>query len=372
MISSNGIFVATTTTLQGWEIQQYLKPVSAHLVAGTNLFSDFFASFTDVFGGRSQTYQKQISALYNDAIDQLKTKAYELGANCILGFSIDMDEISGKGKSMFMINATGTAVIAIKVENASAPINRNGKFENISYERLANLRKRKSAIKKANDESLEMTEENWNFLMENKVHDVYPFLLKKWNLFTGYDQDTLAKYQTRMLNFISALPEEKRYELIYDTLLHENNEKILKGLRSIIKELNLVDLELVKNYLKTGTFEEQKRILITLLYDKHFYSKEDINHLSEIADLIRTKFQERGQQLTKKQLFSSKEKEAWSCECGKVNDKGANCNGCGKDIYGFTFTDFKPQDALQSVEFTINELKEEFANSESLQYLRDY
>ena len=88
-----------------------MKPVSAHIVAGTNLFSDFFASFSDVFGGRSQTYQKQLSSLYNEAIERIKYAAFELGANCVVGLSIDMDEISGKGKSMFMLTAVGTAVV---------------------------------------------------------------------------------------------------------------------------------------------------------------------------------------------------------------------------------------------------------------------
>ncbi|RKY61170.1 MAG: hypothetical protein DRP96_03935 [Candidatus Neomarinimicrobiota bacterium] len=38
-----------------------------------------------------------------------------LGANCIVGFRIDHDEISDKGKSMFMVTATGTAVFINKM-----------------------------------------------------------------------------------------------------------------------------------------------------------------------------------------------------------------------------------------------------------------
>ena len=47
--------------------------------------------------------------LYDEALDEISEKAQLLGANAVLGLRIDMDNISGKGMSMFMITATGTA-----------------------------------------------------------------------------------------------------------------------------------------------------------------------------------------------------------------------------------------------------------------------
>ena len=38
---------------------------------------------------------------YDEAIAKLKREAYEIGANCIVGLGVNMDEISGKGKEMF-------------------------------------------------------------------------------------------------------------------------------------------------------------------------------------------------------------------------------------------------------------------------------
>jgi uncharacterized protein YbjQ (UPF0145 family) len=86
------------------------------------LFSDIFASFSDLFGGRSQTYQNHLTSLYNEAIENIKFAAYEIGANCIVGLSIDMDEISGKGKSMIMLTAIGTAVIIEEDNSIHKPI----------------------------------------------------------------------------------------------------------------------------------------------------------------------------------------------------------------------------------------------------------
>jgi uncharacterized protein YbjQ (UPF0145 family) len=95
MANPKDILVITTSSAEGLIIKKYLKPVSAHIVAGTNLFSDFLGGLTDVFGGRSSSYQKQLSSLYNEAIERIKYNAYEIGGNCVIGLSIDMDEISG-------------------------------------------------------------------------------------------------------------------------------------------------------------------------------------------------------------------------------------------------------------------------------------
>ena len=132
MTSAKNILVTTASLVQGTEIQQHLKPVSAHIVAGTNFFSDVFASFSDVFGGRSKSYQNQLSSLYNEAIEKLKLEAYELGANCIIGLSVDLDEISGKGKSMFMVTAIGSAVIINDINSLGKLNEANEKVENIS------------------------------------------------------------------------------------------------------------------------------------------------------------------------------------------------------------------------------------------------
>lgn len=53
MANLKDILVITTSSAEGLKIKKHLKPVSAHIVAGTNLFSDFLGGLTDVFGGRS-------------------------------------------------------------------------------------------------------------------------------------------------------------------------------------------------------------------------------------------------------------------------------------------------------------------------------
>ena len=55
-------------------------------------------------------YDYNNNELYQKAYEALSMKASTMGANAVLGFKIDFDEISGKGVQMFMISVSGTAV----------------------------------------------------------------------------------------------------------------------------------------------------------------------------------------------------------------------------------------------------------------------
>lgn len=80
------------------------------MVIGTNLFSDIAASLTDVFGGRSESYKSKLTTIYDEVMKELIGKAESYHADAIVGLHVDFDEISGGGKSMFMVSASGTAI----------------------------------------------------------------------------------------------------------------------------------------------------------------------------------------------------------------------------------------------------------------------
>jgi uncharacterized protein YbjQ (UPF0145 family) len=345
MANPKDVLVVTTSSVDGLKIKRYLKPVSAHVVAGTNLFSDFLGGLTDIFGGRSQTYQKQLTSLYNEAIERVKYAAYEIGANCIVGLNIDMDEISGKGKSMFMLTAVGTAVILEKevAEKAILPQS-DEKLENVGVDRINVLRSKKAIIEKANSGSLTLNDDVWNFITTNQVDEVFPYLLKKFSEPLSYEQtspEASEKFYKLLLGYVDALPEQKKLDLLYNGI-NEQNELIALKLAGIIKELNLFDFNRSMDLLKSNNFQTQKRGVRVVTYDKSFYNKQDIQDLQTIRSYIQETFTERGTRTTKKQLLSSKEKEVWTCECGKTNDIDTYCSGCGQDIYGFKQNEVKP------------------------------
>ena len=49
--------------------------------------------------------------MYKEVMAELEAKAKSFRANAIVGLHIDFDEVSGGGKSMFMVSASGTAVM---------------------------------------------------------------------------------------------------------------------------------------------------------------------------------------------------------------------------------------------------------------------
>ena len=68
MAGKSDIILTTSSSLDGWTVEDYLDTVSAHVVAGANLFRDVFAGLSDVFGGRSQAYQKELTAINDEAL----------------------------------------------------------------------------------------------------------------------------------------------------------------------------------------------------------------------------------------------------------------------------------------------------------------
>lgn len=104
--------IKTTTafTFAEYEIQSELEVISAECVFGMNIFRDVFAGFRDFFGGRSAASQKVLKDARKTCIYELKREAYEMGADGIIGIDLDYQEISGKGKGMLFLVASGTAV----------------------------------------------------------------------------------------------------------------------------------------------------------------------------------------------------------------------------------------------------------------------
>ena len=128
------MIITSTNDIKGFKITQYLDLINVNIVIGANFFSDFFASFTDVFGGYSDTYQSKLDKIYGDALRELTKKAMNKGADGIIGVHFDFDELSGKGKSMFMVTAYGTPV---KMESFKEELKKTERYE--VYERLYNL-----------------------------------------------------------------------------------------------------------------------------------------------------------------------------------------------------------------------------------------
>lgn len=104
------MLITTTALIEGRPVQRYLGIVTGEVIAGANLVRDIFASFSDIFGGRSGKYEEVLARAREQALAEMQSRAAELGANAVIGVDIDY-EVLGKAGSMLMVSATGTAVV---------------------------------------------------------------------------------------------------------------------------------------------------------------------------------------------------------------------------------------------------------------------
>ena len=103
------MIMTTTNNLEGKKINQYLGIITGEAILGANIFKDFFAGIRDIVGGRSASYEKELKEARRIAFSELEEKAFQLGANAIIGIDIDYETIGDTG-SMLMVSVTGTAV----------------------------------------------------------------------------------------------------------------------------------------------------------------------------------------------------------------------------------------------------------------------
>lgn len=102
--------ITTTPCIEGKQVARYLGVVTGETIFGMNLVRDFFASIRDIVGGRSKSYEEVLSRAKDEALNEMTERAKVLGANAVLGVSLDYEAI-GQSGSMLMVTCSGTAVL---------------------------------------------------------------------------------------------------------------------------------------------------------------------------------------------------------------------------------------------------------------------
>ncbi|MGB3077425.1 MAG: heavy metal-binding domain-containing protein [Chitinophagales bacterium] len=103
------MITTTTPHIEGKTITDYLGVISAQTIIGANFFKDILGGLTDIFGGRSGTYEKVLEEAKESAMIELEQKAASMGANAVVGIDLDFETVGANG-SMLMVIATGTAI----------------------------------------------------------------------------------------------------------------------------------------------------------------------------------------------------------------------------------------------------------------------
>ena len=104
------MITTTTPSVEGKRIIEYKGIVFGEVISGVNFVKDIAASFTNFFGGRSESYEKELIQAREDAIKEMGSRAESIGANAVVGVDIDY-EVLGADNGMLMVTASGTAVV---------------------------------------------------------------------------------------------------------------------------------------------------------------------------------------------------------------------------------------------------------------------
>ena len=314
---TNDFIVTVTNNIEGCPIEKYLDTICTNVVVGTNVFLDFAASLTDFFGGFSGSYKGKLELIYNEATKELKNKAKNLGANAIVGFSIDFDEISGNGKSMFMVSASGTACLVKYHDKDTKQIDRIGV---VSQEFIDFELKRRLIIKAINSGS--SIKSSWEeFLYEHPQKDIVENLINRYkkDIYTELTEKTFIE------RYLTLLPKSDIVDVVYSNYLEHTKE-----IGTLIKKCNIFSpkhiLEITKNDIHLG---------IALMNTKSdFYKEEDLLLMKEIIKMI-DMLPNTGQIQMVKGGLLSKEQEKFICEKGHKNNKDVEfCETCDINIKG--------------------------------------
>ena len=104
------MLLTTTPTVEGHPIQNYLGLVCGEVISGVDFVKDFAAAMRNFFGGRSASYENELTDARTQAIEELVQRAEQMGANAVVGIDVDY-EVLGQGGNMMMVTVSGTAVI---------------------------------------------------------------------------------------------------------------------------------------------------------------------------------------------------------------------------------------------------------------------
>jgi len=325
------IIATSTNSIEGVVIEKYIDVISTNVVVGTNFFSDFGASITDLFGGLSDTYQNKLQKIYKIGIDKLKTKATNLGANAILGVKIDFDEISGKGKSMFMISTFGTAVKVREIEK-DKKITFNETDSIVGLDILEQEYNKRIILDKVIGKELP-TQEDWQFLLNSPIGEIAPIILDLYLERLNQEQSMLDETEKLLMantsNFFRNLEKKQAVEILYGNIIDKP-----KACTKIIDSNNLFSAQKIIDLIKK---EEISIAINCLSVNKSYYTKDDLNLMEQIVMLF-----ENAEDLGKIELVKgvlSKAKEKYICPEGHTNYpdvKYCETYRCGKNKKGLT------------------------------------
>lgn len=345
----DNLIITTTNNVENYVVDKYLGVVTTNLVIGTNIFSDFVASLSDFFGGMSGTYRKQMDTLYERARDQISFEAKQKGANAILGYRIDFDEISGQGKSMFMISVSGTAV---KLSNKPKEVEKSYRYD--IYQKLFNL-------KQFNDAGI-ITDEQYNTEKDNLLLSYEKEIQSELE---SIKSDNTVKEAERKAEQVAKELRERQLKEIDDLLAKQRAEDAKRRKeeeeQAAIYKQNVESLQMVKDGFMSVAHE--KYLIVKEMLNLDIPNPEHLLKILTLSDIKAAKYDASSIDSSEKMAFiigefikADKIAEACKYYIDFINDDDINdAKSYVQSVY--EIITFSKQSAFEKIALKLVELK---------------
>lgn len=337
--------------MPGAEITAHLGVVTANVVAGTGLGADFAASFSDLFGGRSGSYQRQLEAISAEVMSEVWRKARRLGATAVVGVRLDYDEISGKGKQMLMVSVTGTAV---KTRAAAGAVLLEAPPDSVLSEEIRRESTVESLLARvAGGYSQGITfEKVWTQVNENAGPRLFPVVLdlvaRQMPRLEAYNHEAIfASDAVRQgTEFLTALSFNDAREAVVSALAAPTPRAFPFLLRAVwaLSMANYADVEAM---LRSDNVWVRKGGLAVARSAQPSYDASDAVTMRTLANMLPESFPDVATRTDKKGVFSKGETVA--CPLCTEEIISGRCVMCGSDARGLYKWEPEPESVASAL-----------------------
>lgn len=100
--------MTTTPMIPGYRVKKVLGVVTGLTPRTRGILGRFIAGIETLVGGEVSAFTSEMEKARFEALDRLRARAQEIGANAVVGIDLETTEVF---QGVVLITATGTAVI---------------------------------------------------------------------------------------------------------------------------------------------------------------------------------------------------------------------------------------------------------------------
>jgi len=104
------MIITTTPTIEGKKVLGYSGVIAGEAILDTSVINNLFSEGCHLIAGSASSVDQELQTVRDLALEELKLNAVNLGANGVIGVSINYQFLDKKNE-ILIVSATGTAIV---------------------------------------------------------------------------------------------------------------------------------------------------------------------------------------------------------------------------------------------------------------------